>query len=113
MSRRTTEATAAFLLCVAPVAAHAQLAPTDREAAIADARAAVTRGDHPAAIARLEGARAALPDDPEILRLLGSAYAYAKRYPEAIATLRQARTLAPDDLDIRAALARAYLWSGD
>lgn len=113
MSRRTAEASTAFLLCAAPVAAFAQLAPADREAAIADARAAVARGDRAAAVARLEGARAALPDDSEILRLLGSAYAYAQRYPEAIATLRQARALAPEDLDIRAALARAYLWSGD
>lgn len=113
MSRRTAEASVAFLLCSAPVAAFAQLAPADREAAIADARAAVARGDNAAAIARLEGARAVLPNDPEILRLLGSAYAYAQRHAEAIATLRQARALAPEDLDIRAALARAYLWSGD
>ena len=113
MSRRTAEAAAALLLCAAPVAAFAQIDPGNREAAIADARAAVTSGDNAAAIARLEGARAAHPDDPEILRLLGSAYAYAQRYDAAIATLREARALAPEDLDIRAALARAYLWSGE
>jgi YaiO family outer membrane protein len=113
VSRRTAEAAAALLLCAAPVAAFAQIDPGNREAAIADARAAVTSGDNAAAIARLEGARAAHPDDPEILRLLGSAYAYAQRYDAAIATLREARALAPEDLDIRAALARAYLWSGE
>lgn len=110
--RRTAEA-AALLLLLAPAAALAQAAPDARGAAIAEARAAVARGDHQAAIARLESARAAAPDDPEILRLLGSAYAYAQRYPEAIATLREAQRRAPEDLDIRAALARAYLWSGD
>jgi len=85
----------------------------DRAATIASARAAIERQDNAAAIALLEPARAASPDDPEILRLLGSAYAYAHRYPEAIATLTRAETLAPADLDIKAALARAYLWSGD
>jgi len=113
VSRRTADAVAALLLCTTPVAGFAQTAPGNREAAIADARAAVTRGDNAAAIARLEGARAAHPDDPEILRLLGSAYAYAQRYGQAIALLREALALAPEDLDIRAALARAYLWSGD
>lgn len=113
MSRRTAEAAAALLLCTTPVAAFAQTASGNREAAIADARAAVTRGDNATAIARLEGARTAHPGDPEVLRLLGSAYAYAQRYDQAIATLREARALAPEDLDIRAALARAHLWSGD
>lgn len=112
MSRRAAKA-AALLLWAVPVAATAQTLPGDRDAAIADARAAVTRGDHATAIARLEAVRAARPDDPEILRLLGSAYGYAQRYDAAIATLRRAHTLAPDDLDVRAALARVYLWSGD
>lgn len=87
--------------------------PPDRTAMIATARAAVERQDIPTAITTLEAARAANPGDPEILRLLGSAYAYAHRYPEAVATLSQAERLAPADLDIKAALARAYLWSGD
>ena len=113
MPRRIAEAAATILFCAAPIAAAAQIVPADRQAAIADARTAVSRGDHAAAIARLEGARAAFPNDPELLRLLGSTYAYARRYPEAIATLRRARALAPEDPDIRAALARAYLWSGD
>lgn len=111
MLRRTAEV-AAFALLVSPAAALAQ-AGQDRSAAIGEARAAVARGDNAAAIARLEGARAAWPSDPEILRLLGSAYAYAQRHREAIETLRAAQALAPGDLDIRTALARAYLWSGD
>lgn len=87
--------------------------PPDRAAMIATARAAVERQDIVTAVATLEAARAANPDDPEVLRLLGSAYAYAHRYPEALATLGTAERLAPADLDIKAALARAYLWSGD
>lgn len=102
---------------VLPLLLAAQAQPAapaaDRAAMIASARAAIERQDDRAAIATLETARAAHPDDPEILRLLGSAYAYDHRYPEAIATLRRAEQLAPADLDIKAALARAYLWSGD
>jgi YaiO family outer membrane protein len=98
---------------IAPAIALIVAAPADRAAVIASARAAIARQDNAAAIALLESARAASPQDPEILRLLGSAYAYAHRYPEAIATLSRAETLAPADLDIKAALARAYLWSGD
>ncbi len=113
MRRRTAEALAALTLLASPAAASAQARVEDRDAVIAEARAAVARGDNVAAVARLEDARAASPDDPEILRLLGSAYAYAQRHREAIATLRAAQALAPEDLDIRAALARAYLWSGD
>jgi len=95
------------------LAAQVTALPADRAATIATARAAIERHDNPAVIATLEAARTANPDDPEILRLLGSAYAYDRRYPEAIATLRRAEALAPADFDIKAALARAYLWSGD
>ena len=111
MLRPTAKTSLVFAFCAIPLAAAAQTA--DRGSVIADAQATVHRGDHAAAIATLEDARARWPNDPEILRLLGSAYAFARRYPEAIATLRAASTLAPDDLDIRAALARASLWSGD
>jgi YaiO family outer membrane protein len=109
-ARRIAEALA--LAALLPAAAQAQTAPTSREAAIAEARAALAREDSAAAIATLERARDAHPEDAEILRLLGSSYAFARRYDAAIATLERARTLAPADLDIRAALARAYLWSG-
>jgi YaiO family outer membrane protein len=86
---------------------------TARNEQITQARLALAREDFAAAIGLLEQADATNPDDPEILRLLGSAYAFDRRYPQAIATLRRALILAPDDMDIRAALARAHLWSGD
>ncbi|KEQ51378.1 YaiO family outer membrane beta-barrel protein [Sphingobium chlorophenolicum] len=84
-----------------------------RDAQIAAAHDAVERGDEAQAIALLDRANADFPGDAEILRLLGSAHAFAGHYPQAIATLRQAQQLAPMDNDIGAALARAYLWSGD
>jgi YaiO family outer membrane protein len=93
-------------------AAHAQTASTDRDTSIAVARAALARHDFRSATAALEKVRGANPDDPEILRLLGSSYAFDRRYDEAIQILERARSLAPADLDVRAALARAYLWSG-
>nr|WP_255326618.1 YaiO family outer membrane beta-barrel protein [Sphingobium sp. EM0848] len=94
--------------------APAQAAPvSSREAQIAAAHAALARKDEAQAIVLLERASADFPDDPEILRLLGSAHAFAGDYPQAIATLRRAQALAPADNDIGAALARAYLWSGD
>ena len=104
-------AEALALAALVPAAAHGQTAPVDRGVAIAEARAALGRGQTKAAISQLERTRAAYPDDPEILRLLGSAYAFDRRYDAAIATLERARFLAPADLDIRAALARAYLWA--
>nr|WP_246352358.1 YaiO family outer membrane beta-barrel protein [Sphingomonas xinjiangensis] len=84
-----------------------------RNSALAEARAANGRGDYNAAILRLQRLQADYPRDAEVLRVLGSSYAYARRFEEAIATLRQAQALAPEDLDIRAALARAYAWSGN
>ncbi|ATY32368.1 YaiO family outer membrane beta-barrel protein [Sphingomonas psychrotolerans] len=113
MLRRTAEAAALLALLGTPIVAFAQAGTGDRGTTITEARAAVARGDNAAAIARLEAASIAWPNDPEILRLLGSAYAYAQRHREAIATLRAAQAMAPEDMDIGAALARAYLWSGD
>lgn len=104
------------LLALAVVAAPVAQDPTPeavRRETIGQARAALARQDFALAIARLEQADAMRPDDAEVLRLLGSAYAFDRRYPQAITTLRRAEVLAPEDLDIRAALARAYLWSGD
>ena len=96
------------------LAVPARAAPAaSRDAQIAAARAAVARGDEVQAIALLDRANADFPDDPEILRLLGSAHGFAGHYPQAIATLRRAQELAPADNDIGAALARACLWSGD
>ncbi|PCD04096.1 hypothetical protein COC42_07275 [Sphingomonas spermidinifaciens] len=79
---------------------------------LAPAIAAREAGDFDRAIELLEAADRARPDDPEILRLLGTSYAFARRYDPAIATLTRARALAPRDQDIALALARAYLWSG-
>ncbi|AMK25450.1 YaiO family outer membrane beta-barrel protein [Sphingobium sp. TKS] len=104
----------ACVMACMTLAVPAQAAPTaSRDAQIAAARAALARKDEAEAIALLDRANADFPDDPEILRLLGSAHGFAGHYPQAIATLRRAQELAPADNDIAAALARAYLWSGD
>ena len=106
------------MILLASMVAAASAAPAtapgeDRTEQLTQVHAALARKDFALAIRVLEQANAAHPGDPEILRLLGSAYAFDKRFPEAIATLHQAASLAPADLDIHAALARAYLWSGD
>lgn len=92
--------------------AAAANAPVDREAPLIAARAAIAQQDAAAATRLLEAARAQDPNNADLLRLLGSAYAYRGRYELAITTLRRAEAIAPHDLDIKAALARAYLWSG-
>lgn len=97
----------AALMATAP--ASAQTVAKTIDAAIA-ARAA---GDYPRAIMLLEAADSAEPDQPTTLRLLGTTYAFARRYPKAIETLTHAHNLAPNDSDISLALARAWLWSGD
>lgn len=93
-------------------AAQGQVQAEPRATLIAQANAARDAGDFTEAITVLERARVAYPNDPEILRLLGTSYAFNKRYAEGTAALSRARDLAPDDLDIRAALARALYWSG-
>lgn len=102
----------AMTLAGAPIVSQT-VTSVPRDSEVAQARAALGRGDNRAAILLLQQARIDDPQDAEILRLLGSAYAFDRRYQEAIEILEQAKGLAPDDLDIRAALARAYLWSGD
>ncbi|NML90685.1 YaiO family outer membrane beta-barrel protein [Sphingobium sp. TB-6] len=107
-------ALSACVMACMTLAVPAQAAPTaSRDTQIAAARAALARKDEAEAIVLLDRINADFPDDPEILRLLGSAYGFAGHYPQAIATLRRAQELAPADNDIAAALARAYLWSGD
>ncbi|HKY82939.1 MAG TPA: YaiO family outer membrane beta-barrel protein [Sphingobium sp.] len=101
------------LICAFAFAAAPSTQSANRDREIEQARAALMRQDSRAAIPLLEKASQDFPGDAEVLRLLGSAYAFDRRYPEAIATLRRALAVAPDDQDIRAALARAYLWSGD
>ncbi|KKW92055.1 hypothetical protein YP76_13395 [Sphingobium chungbukense] len=96
------------------MASAAQAAPDSPRAAQLDAaEAALGRRDEGGAIVLLERADADFPNDPQILRLLGTAHARAGHYPQAIATLKHAQQLAPTDNDIGAALARAYMWSGD
>lgn len=102
-----------FAAALSFAAAQPAVAQTrQRDALIREATAAREAQDFARAIRLLESARADHPDDPEILRLLGTNYAFAKRYDEAIATLSHARDVAPGDLDIRLALTRAYLWAG-
>lgn len=80
---------------------------------IEQARQARLAGQSEEAIRLLEQADRDRPDNPETLRLLGTAYASASRYREAITTLQRARVIAPRDRDIALALSRALLWSGD
>ncbi|HKT77702.1 MAG TPA: YaiO family outer membrane beta-barrel protein [Sphingobium sp.] len=103
----------AFCAVALAAAAPAAEQPTPRAQQVEQARAALARQDPRAAIRLLEQAGRDFPDDAEILRLLGSAYAFDRRYPEAITTLQRASARAPADMDIRLALARAYLWSGN
>lgn len=105
----------ALSLLLATPAAFAASPEASREAAMTAREAAMaarTAGDHARAIALFEQLRAATPDDADLLRLLGTTYAFDHRYDAAIATLESAQALAPDDLDIALALARAHLWAG-
>lgn len=112
--RRSTalEGLAALTLLVLAPAVRAETQPAARDVLIREALAAREAQDFQHAIALLEKARADHPGDPEVLRLLGTSYAFAGRHADAVATLSQARDLAPDDLDVRAALARALFWAG-
>ena len=79
---------------------------------VLQAQEARTAGNFDKAVALLEMANHQRPNDPLTLRLLGTNYAYLKRFPQAIETLKRAINLAPYDHDIKFALTRAYLWSG-
>ena len=83
-----------------------------QDTAVAAAIADRDRGDYPGAIRLLRVAAGRHPTDADVLRLLGTTLAFAKRYGEAIEVLRRARTLSPHDADIGLALSRALLWSG-
>ena len=95
-----------LLSSAAPVLAQAEGGLVEQAAAAREA------GDFSEAVTLLEQARQASPDDPEILRLLGTSYAFDKRFDRALPVLERAHSLAPENADISAALARAYLWSG-
>lgn len=69
---------------------------------------------HPeAAVTALEHASALAPDDPEILRLLGTAQGQTGRTRDALSTLDRAAKIAPHDDDIRLAIARVHLYRGE
>lgn len=98
----------AALVLAGSVQAGAQAPENPYETAVA----ARESGDYDTAIRLFEDLRAERPGDADLLRLLGTSYAFDRRYSEAIEVLSKARDLAPDDLDIRLALARALFWSG-
>ena len=79
---------------------------------IGAALAARDAGRTAEAVTAFEMLVAERPDDPTFLRLLGSAYAAARRYNEAAVTLERAQRLAPADQDIALARARVELWAG-
>jgi YaiO family outer membrane protein len=105
------------LTIAAPAAETGQLVPavppvSNARDVLESALEARAAGDHAKAIALFEAADRERPNDPTILRLLGTGYAYVRRFEEAIAVLQRARAIAPRDQDIALALARAQLWSG-
>ena len=69
--------------------------------------------DGAAALAVLERARAALPDDPTILTDLGIQADVLHRYPESTEALRAALRLRPDDPTTQYALAHTLTDSGN
>lgn len=113
MSLKRTLPSRAAIVAAAACLAAAPLSAADRGQTLAAAMAARSAGQYEQAIALFEQLRAQTPDDPDLLRLLGTTYAFDRRYPEAIATLERAHELAPDDLDISLALVRAHSWSGE
>ena len=61
----------------------------------------VALGEFESAIKLLSEANVLVPNNPEILRHLGWAYACQGEYPKWIALLRRANILSPDDLGIK------------
>ena len=84
----------------------------ERKAAIALALQ-LRVNDGPAALAVLERARAALPDDPTILTDLGIQADVLRRYPESTEALRAALRLRHDDPTTQYALAHTLTDSGN
>lgn len=77
------------------------------------AAAASAQPDARAALAALEQAAAATPNDVDVLRRLGIAQGQSGQTREALATLERARQLAPDDYDVRLALAQVHYYRGE
>ena len=71
-------AASVLLSSAAPVLAQAEGGLVEQAAAAREA------GDFSEAVTLLEQARQASPDDPEILRLLGTSYAFDKRFDRAL-----------------------------
>lgn len=100
------------LIFAAAICTSAPAQANDRGALIEQALAARAQGDFPKAILLLEQARQSAPDDTEILRLLGTSYAFNQQFARAISLLERGHDLAPQDNDVSIALARTYLWAG-
>ena len=97
----------AALFCFGAAQAVAQ--PVDSRTA--EAVAARDAGRTAEAIVLFEALSRERPNDPTVLRLLGTSYAAARRYGDAASALGRAQRLAPADQDIALARARVALWS--
>jgi YaiO family outer membrane protein len=96
------------LLCLSfPQATAARAGDFRIDAAVA----ARDAGHAQEAIKLLEALLQDRPNDPTILRLLGTSYAAAGRYDDAAIVLTHAQAAAPKDQDIALARARVALWS--
>lgn len=82
-------------------------------ALVHEARARRAEGDYAAAVAALEEACAARPDDPAFAFELGAVRYEAGDYAGAAAALGRARDLAPDDEETTLTLALALAEAGD
>ena len=89
--------------CADPVLAQEDPRETAQEALVA--------GDASRAVAILQEAVNAAPEDADLLRRLASAYAADGDLDTALTTIDRALQLAPQDNDIRLARARILLWS--
>lgn len=77
------------------------------------AREARARGDYAGALAALEAAAAAAPDDPALAFELGATYYEAGDYARAAASLAAARSLAPQDEEVTLTYALAAAEAGN
>lgn len=103
-----------LLIPLVGLATAAQAArPPEVDGLIGQARAAIAAGDPTSARAALEKAAAAAPDDPEVLRLLGTAQSQTGQTDQALVTLGRAAQLAPGDRDIQLAIGRTHYYRGD
>jgi len=80
--------------------------PPRAATAVAEAEVAIARGEHMAAITRLERAVGFAPDNPRMLRALGMAYAGLLNRGKAQTNLRKAVLAAPDDLQVHILLGK-------